>query len=61
VAFRAIDHAAAIASFRSAHRIVLMLAELQPYLDRSGVREVTEYARTRLPVLFRSVSADRRP
>jgi transcriptional regulator with XRE-family HTH domain len=52
VARQAIDHAAAVDSFRSAHRIVLMLAELQPYLEQPEVRAVTEYARVRLPVLF---------
>ncbi|HEX8347740.1 MAG TPA: helix-turn-helix transcriptional regulator [Actinoplanes sp.] len=49
---QAIDLASAVASFRSAHRIVLMLAELQPHHDRSDVRAVNEYAHTRLPVLF---------
>lgn len=58
---QAIDHAAAVSSFRSAHRIVLMLAELQPYHDQPDVRAVTEYARTRLPVLFNPAPAIRRP
>ncbi|GAB1642003.1 helix-turn-helix domain-containing protein [Krasilnikovia sp. MM14-A1259] len=51
MARQAIDHATAISSFRSAHRIVLMLAELQPYSDQPEVRDVVEYAHTRLPVL----------
>jgi hypothetical protein len=40
--------------FRTVHRIVLMLAELQPYLEESDDLAVTEYARTRPPVLFSS-------
>ena len=40
--------------FRTVHCIVLMLAELQPYLEEPDVLAVTEYARTRLPVLFSS-------
>jgi len=61
VAHQAIDHAATVASFRAAHRIVLMLAELQPDLDQPEVQAVTEYARLRLPVLFSPTPAGRRP
>ena len=61
VARQAIDHAATVASFRTAHRIVLMLAELQPDLDLPEVRAVTEYARLRLPVLFSPAQVGRRP
>jgi len=61
LARQAIDHAATVASFRTAHRIVLMLAELQPNLDQPEVQAVTEYARTRLPVLFSPAPVDRRP
>jgi transcriptional regulator with XRE-family HTH domain len=61
LARQAIDHAATVASFRTAHRIVLMLAELQPDLDQPEVQAVTEYARTRLPVLFSPAPVDRRP
>jgi transcriptional regulator with XRE-family HTH domain len=52
VAHQAIEHAANVASFRSAHRVVLMLAELQPYADMADVRAVMERARVRLPVAF---------
>ena len=61
IARQAIDHAANVASFRSAHRIVLMLAELQPYADLPEVRDVTEYARTRLPSLISSEGPGRLP
>ncbi|MGI5147231.1 helix-turn-helix domain-containing protein [Plantactinospora sp. CA-294935] len=40
----AIDHAAGLASFRTTHRIVLMLAELQPHANLPEVREVADYA-----------------
>ncbi|MDP9799010.1 transcriptional regulator with XRE-family HTH domain [Catenuloplanes nepalensis] len=49
VARRAIDHASGVRSFRSAHRVVLMMAELQPYADVAEVRDVVEYARANLP------------
>jgi transcriptional regulator with XRE-family HTH domain len=52
VARRAIDTATGVASFRAAHRIVLMLAELHPYADVSAVREVAEYADARLPAVI---------
>ncbi|MGH8640047.1 MAG: hypothetical protein ACREUZ_23220, partial [Burkholderiales bacterium] len=45
----AIDHATSTASFRSIHRIVLMLAELYPYADVPQARDLAEYARNRLP------------
>lgn len=61
LARQAIDHAATVASFRTAHRIVLMLAELQLDLDQPEVQAVTEYARSRLPVLFSPAPVDRRP
>jgi transcriptional regulator with XRE-family HTH domain len=61
VARQAIDHAATVVSFRAAHRIVLMLAELQPDLDQPEVRAVAEYARLRLPVLFSPAPVGRRP
>ncbi|MDR7277708.1 hypothetical protein J2S41_004486 [Catenuloplanes atrovinosus] len=44
VARRAIDHMGGLASFRAGHRIVLMLAELQPYAHLPQVRDVIEYA-----------------
>lgn len=46
---QAVDHAAGLASFRSAHRIALMMAELQPHADLPVVRDLAEYAQTRLP------------
>nr|WP_255500642.1 helix-turn-helix transcriptional regulator [Micromonospora sp. Llam0] len=52
VARQAIDHAAKLNSFRSAHRIVLMLAELHPYTDLPDVRDLGEYAATQLPTLI---------
>jgi transcriptional regulator with XRE-family HTH domain len=61
LAREAIDHAASVASFRTAHRVVLMLAELQPYLGEPDVLAVTEYARTRLPVLFSSAPSGPHP
>ncbi|MEE6260165.1 helix-turn-helix domain-containing protein [Plantactinospora sonchi] len=45
---RAVDHAAGLASFRTTHRIVLMLAELQPHADLPEVRETTDYAHAAL-------------
>ncbi|MDQ7911149.1 helix-turn-helix transcriptional regulator [Phytohabitans sp. ZYX-F-186] len=48
---RAVDHAAGLASFRSAHRIGLMMAELQPHADLPEVRDLAEYVHTRLPTL----------
>lgn len=48
---QAIDHAANVASFRTVHRIVQMMAELHPRADAVEVRELTEYARVRLPSL----------
>jgi len=52
VARQAVDHAATLDSFRSAHRIMLMLAELQPYAELPDVRDLIEYARARMPALI---------
>jgi tetratricopeptide (TPR) repeat protein len=52
VARRAIDTATGVTSFRAAHRIVLMLAELHPYADVPAVQDVVEYAHTRLPPII---------
>ncbi|MFV2022489.1 helix-turn-helix domain-containing protein [Micromonospora sp. LOL_023] len=52
VARQAIDHSAKLNSFRSAHRVVLMLAELHPYADLPDVRDLGEYAATQLPTLI---------
>lgn len=60
IARRAVDHAANVASFRSAHRVVLMMAELQPHSGLPDVRELTEYARTRPPSMV-SAAAGRCP
>lgn len=49
LARQAVDHASVTVSFRSAHRIALMMAELQPYADVPEVRELAEYALTRRP------------
>lgn len=49
VGCRSIDHAARTTSFRSAHRITLMMAELHPYADLRPVRDLSEYARSALP------------
>ncbi|GAA3766866.1 hypothetical protein GCM10022225_61530 [Plantactinospora mayteni] len=49
---RAIDHAAGLASFRTTHRIVLVLAELQPHADLTEVREVADYAHAALQPLI---------
>jgi transcriptional regulator with XRE-family HTH domain/tetratricopeptide (TPR) repeat protein len=49
IARQAIDHATGMTSFRAAHRIVLMLGELYAYSDLPAVRDVVEYAHTRLP------------
>lgn len=46
---QAVDHAATLASFRSTHRVVLLMAELQRYADLPAVREFAESVRTRLP------------
>lgn len=51
VAHRAVDYAAKVASFRSAHRIVMMVAELQPFATLPEVRALIEDVRTRLPSL----------
>jgi len=52
VARQAIDHAVKLNSFRSSHRIVLMLAELHPYTDLPAVRDLGEYAAAQLPTLI---------
>jgi transcriptional regulator with XRE-family HTH domain len=44
----AIDFAARTASFRSAHRVALMMAELQGF-DTAPARELTDYAATAMP------------
>ncbi|GAB4061393.1 hypothetical protein GCM10028775_80660 [Catellatospora paridis] len=51
MAHRAVAYAANVASFRSAHRIVMMVAELQPYAALPEVRDLFEDVRTRLPSL----------
>ncbi|MFC0530826.1 helix-turn-helix domain-containing protein [Phytohabitans kaempferiae] len=48
---QAVDHAAGVASFRSAHRIGLMMAELQPHSDLPEVRDLADYVHTRLPTV----------
>lgn len=55
----AVDHAANTASFRSSHRIALMMAELFPYTDVPQVRDLAEYARSRLPPVPTLTLADR--
>lgn len=45
---QAVDHAAHTISFRSAHRVVLMMAELHGY-DSVQVWELADYAATALP------------
>ncbi|WP_239097096.1 hypothetical protein [Asanoa ferruginea] len=47
----AVDHAAGLVSFRTTHRIALMLAELQPSADVPEVREIVDYAHTTLKPL----------
>ena len=54
VARQAIDHATGMTSFRAAHRIVLMLAELHTHADAPDVRDVVDYAHTQLPRLIPS-------
>ncbi len=54
VARQAVDHTTGMTSFRAAHRIVLMLAELHPYADTADVRDVVDYAHTRLPPVIPS-------
>lgn len=49
VGLQAVDRAAEVASFRSAHRIALLLAELQPYADLPVVRHLHEYVHATLP------------
>jgi transcriptional regulator with XRE-family HTH domain len=46
---QAVDYAARTASFRSRHRVALMMAELQPHADLPPVRDLAEHVRTRLP------------
>ncbi|GIG67798.1 helix-turn-helix domain-containing protein [Phytomonospora endophytica] len=46
VAHEAIDYTAGTTSFRSAHRVTMMLAELHPHATIPSVREVNDYART---------------
>jgi transcriptional regulator with XRE-family HTH domain len=46
---RAADYAASTASFRSSHRIALMMAELQPYFALPAVHDLSEYVRVTLP------------
>jgi transcriptional regulator with XRE-family HTH domain len=48
---RAVDYAAGTRSFRGAHRIALMMAELQPQGAVKPVRELTEYVRVRFPAV----------
>jgi transcriptional regulator with XRE-family HTH domain len=45
----AVDHAAGVASFRTAHRVVLMLADLQAHANLPVVRDLAEYAHTTMP------------
>jgi len=53
---QAVDHAASLASFRGAHRIGLMMAELQPYADLPDVRELADYLHSRLPTVITAQS-----
>jgi transcriptional regulator with XRE-family HTH domain len=48
---RAVDYAAMTRSFRSAHRIAMMMAELQPRATTQSVRDLTEYVRTWFPAV----------
>jgi transcriptional regulator with XRE-family HTH domain len=57
---QAVDHAAGVASFRSAHRIALMMAELQPHADLPAVRDLAEYIRIRLPSVV-TINGARQP
>jgi transcriptional regulator with XRE-family HTH domain len=61
MARQAVDHAASVASFRSAHRITLMMAELQPCADQPAVRDLAEYVRTRLPSMVTAKETCRLP
>jgi hypothetical protein len=47
----AVDYAASTLSFRSAHRVALMMAELHAHIDQRDVRELTEYVPATLPQL----------
>ena len=60
VARQAVDHACGAASFRSAHRIVLMMGEFHPYLELPEVTELAEYVRFALPNVDHG-QADQRP
>jgi transcriptional regulator with XRE-family HTH domain len=48
---RAVDYAAMTRSFRGAHRIAMMMAELQPRAATQPVRDLTDYVRTRFPAV----------
>lgn len=61
IGYRAVDRAAEVVSFRSAHRIALMMAELQPYADLPVVRDLGEYVRTKLPPVVTLRGISRRP
>ncbi|HCT80744.1 MAG TPA: XRE family transcriptional regulator [Micromonosporaceae bacterium] len=47
----AVDHAAATRSFRSTHRIMLMLAELHAFADHGPVRDLVDYVQASLPAV----------
>lgn len=49
VGMRAIDCTAATVSFRSVHRIMMMLAHMQPHLAVPAVRDLFAYANASLP------------
>ncbi|GAA1381298.1 helix-turn-helix domain-containing protein [Catellatospora chokoriensis] len=55
---QAIDHAAATLSFRGAHRIMLMMAELHRYLDVPTVRDLAEYLKLRMPTIPTLLATD---
>jgi len=59
VARQAVDHAANTASFRSAHRIALMTAEIHRYADVRTAQDLAEYTRFRLPSIPTLSSGDR--
>jgi hypothetical protein len=60
VGYRAVDYAAATMSFRGAHRIALMMAELQPQSATRPVRELTDYVRTHFPSVPTLTGTERR-
>jgi transcriptional regulator with XRE-family HTH domain len=53
----AVDYAASMASFRSAHRIALMMAELHRHMGQRQVRELVEYVPVVIPELTATVTS----